>query len=123
MKELGRRVKTKRIRLGLTQTQVATSVGRKHPWLSAIENGKAGTVPAEILTLLAVQLGDDPAEYLRLAGRAVLQAEHVVPAPALDPRVSAAIDEAVSRAMDRFGDRLLEFLDQRLGHTENGAAR
>lgn len=122
MKELGRRVKARRTKLSLTQAALSAKVGRKHPWLSALEHGKAGEVPAEILTALAIELGEDPMEYLRLAGRAVLRAEDVVPAPAIDPRIATAIDQAVGRAMDRLADRLVEFLDQRLPRSDGGGA-
>lgn len=114
MKQLGKRIRARRIILGLTQKQLAGRVGRTHGWLSAIEHGTAGGVPAEKLTALAIQLGENPADYLRLAGRAVLQAENVTPVPGLDPRVSEAIDEAVTRAMDRLGDRLEALLRELL---------
>lgn len=120
MKELGRRIKARRTKLGMSQTALAATVGRKHPWLSGLEKGE-GNPSAEIITALAVELGDDPAEYLRLAGRTVLRAESVVPTN-LDPRVSQAIDDAVSKAMDRLADRLIAFLDERLPHIENGGA-
>lgn len=119
MKELGRRIKSRRVKLSLTQGDLASRVGRKHPWLSALEKG-SGNPSAEIITALAVELGEDPADYLRLAGRTILRAEGVVPSN-LDPRISAAIDDAVGRAMDRMADRLIEFLDQRLPRNENGA--
>ena len=107
----------------LTQVELARRVGRTHGWLSAIENSSAGEVPAELLTALAVELHDDPGDYLRLAGRAVLRAESVLPTASLDPRVLSAIDDAVSRAIDRLGDRLVEFLDGRLPRNGTGGAR
>lgn len=113
MRELGKRIKARRLRLGIAQQELARRVGRTHGWLSAIENGKAGEVPAELLTALAVELGEDPADYLRMAGRAVLRAEDIIPGE-LDPRVVAAIDQAVERGMDRFADHLLDRLVQRL---------
>lgn len=39
----------------------------------------------------------------------------------LDPESLAALDNAVQRAMDRLGDRLVEFLDDRLPHSETPA--
>jgi transcriptional regulator with XRE-family HTH domain len=114
VKELGRRIRARRVKLGLTQTELATRVGRGHPWLSAIEHGRGGEVPAEILTALAVELGESPVEYLRLAGRAVLQAENVIPTD-IDPRLGGAIEAAVDRAMGRLGDRLEVLLRELLG--------
>ncbi len=114
MKELGKRILRARLARKMTQADLAGRVGKTHGWLSAIENGKAGVVPAEMLTALAIELGDEPGDYLRLAGRMVLQAEGVVPASALDPRVSAAIESAVERSMDRLGDRLETLLRELL---------
>lgn len=90
----------------MTQDQLARRVGKTHGWLSAIENGKAGQVPAEAITALAIELGADPGDYLRLAGRTVLQAEGIQPVAPIDPRITVAIESAVERAMDRLGDRL-----------------
>lgn len=113
MKDLGRRVRARRLALGKSQTAVASAVSRGHAWLSALENGKGGEVPAEVIVALAVELAESPAEYLRLAGRAVLRAEDVLPVE-LDPRVLATIEKAVDRAFDRFGDRLVERLAELL---------
>ena len=114
MKQLGKRIRARRTLMGMTQSQLAGRVQRTHGWLSAIENGTAGEVPAELLTALAIELGESPRDYLRLAGRAILQAEGITPAPALDPRISGAIDSAVERAMDRLGDRLESLLRELL---------
>lgn len=111
MKELGKRIRARRERLGLTQRSVARPLGRTHSWLSAIEHG-TGNPSAELLTALAVALSDDPAEYLRLAGRTVLRAEDIVPLAALDPRVSEAIEAAVARGFDRLVSRLESVLDR-----------
>jgi transcriptional regulator with XRE-family HTH domain len=110
VKELGRKVRARRNKLGLKQTQLAERVGRTHGWLSALENGKGGDTPAEVITALAVELGEDPSDYLRAAGRTVLRAEDVMPAPPLDPRITKAIDDA----FERMADRLIAFLDERL---------
>jgi transcriptional regulator with XRE-family HTH domain len=107
VKELGRRVRARRLKLGKSQSAIARAVGRSHSWLSNLENGKGGDVPAEVLTALAIELSEEPTDYLRLAGRAVLRAEGVTPVD-LDPRVVAAIDQAVERGMDRLMDRLAE---------------
>lgn len=87
-------------------------MGKSRTWLVAIEKG-AGNPKAEDLAGLATTLSEDPAEYLRLAGRTVLRAEGVTPLPALDPRMTQAIDEAVNRAFDRLTDRLIDLLDGR----------
>lgn len=104
MKQLGKRILARRTRLGITQSALARKVGRTHGWLSAIENGQAGDTPSELLTALAIELGEDPAEYLRLAGRAVLVAEGVIPTAPLDPRVIGAIEAAVERSIRRVGE-------------------
>lgn len=121
-KELGHRIRARRERLGLTQSVVADAVDRSHSWLSALENGKDLQPPSELLTSLALVLDDDPGAYLRLAGRVALVAEGLVPMSPLDPRISAEIEEAVGRAMERLSDRLIAFLDERLPpfHSENG---
>jgi transcriptional regulator with XRE-family HTH domain len=114
VKALGKRVKARRTLLGMTQAELAGKVGRTHGWLSGIENGTGGETPAEVLSALAIELGDDPADYLRLAGRAVLTAEDVIPVPPIDPRISAAIEGAVERSMERLGDRLETLLRELL---------
>lgn len=114
MKQLGRRILARRTLLGMTQEQLASKVSRTHGWLSAIENGLAGDTPSDLLTALAIELGEDPAEYLRLAGRVVLTAENIIPAAALDPRITAAIESAVERSMNRLGDRLEVLLHELL---------
>lgn len=117
MKEFGRHIKRRRLQLGLTQSQVASEVGRSHSWLVALERGD-GNPPAEVITGLAVTLDEDPQDYLRMAGRAVLTAEKVVPirAAGLPPETAAAVERAVAQAVaplvDRI-DRLLALLEQR----------
>ena len=106
MRDLGRRVRQLRTKAGVSQTALADAVGRSHAWVSDLENGKAGAIPAEVITALAVELGQEPADFLRLAGRAVLKAEDLVPVRQLDTAVLAAIERAVDRASERLGDRL-----------------
>jgi transcriptional regulator with XRE-family HTH domain len=69
MKEFGRRVKARRLRMGLSQVELATAVGRSHAWLSLVERGLAPASAAHVLAL-AAQLSEPPEEYLNLAGLA-----------------------------------------------------
>lgn len=79
VKELGRRIKRGRGRLGLSQTEFGRRVGRSHAQISNLERGVTDNPPAELLTAIAVEVGEDPADYLRLAGRVALTSERVVP--------------------------------------------
>lgn len=86
-------------------------MGRGHSWLVALEKG-TGNPPAEVITGLAVKLGEDPADYLRMAGRAVLTAEGVIPARVTDlpPDTAAAVELAVARALAPLVDRIDQLL-------------
>lgn len=107
MKELGKRIKRRRLSLGLTQVDVAAAAGKSHAWLHAIESGQ-GNPPAEALVALAIKLGEDPREYLRLAGRVALRAEDVTPVtrPEVPPALAEAIAEAVAVEMRPLLDRI-----------------
>jgi transcriptional regulator with XRE-family HTH domain len=117
MRDFGRHIKRRRLQLGLTQKEVSRAVSRSHGWLSALEKGD-GKPEAETITGLAVKLGEDPKDYLRMTGRAVLTAEDVIPSRVSDlpPETAAAVERAVAAAIsplvDRI-DRLLELLEQR----------
>jgi len=56
---LGGAVFDARKRLGMTQAQLAGSIGRDRPWLSDVETGKVTHVPDEDLALLASRLESD----------------------------------------------------------------
>lgn len=122
VRELGRRVKQRRVRAGLSQRALASRVGKSHGWVSNLEHGVMQRPMAEDLTALASILGDEPADYLRLAGRVSLAAEDVIPAaPGLPPEALAAIEGAVERAMERFGDRLVQRLGELLADRQDDA--
>lgn len=93
----------------MTLVQLATAVGRSHSWLTALEKGD-GNPPSEVLTALAIELGEDPKEYLRMAGRVALTASDVTPLtrPSVPPGMQAAIAEAVASELRP----LLERIDQ-----------
>jgi transcriptional regulator with XRE-family HTH domain len=119
VKELGRRIKKRRLSLGLSLKDVAAAANRSHGWLYAIEQG-TGNPTAESLTAVAVKLGDDPREYLRLAGRVALTAADMAPVskPDVPPGFAAAIADAVAEEMrpllERV-DRLIELLERDRG--------
>lgn len=128
MKELGRKVKAQRAKMGLSQTDLGRRVGRTHGWVSNLEHGLIAEPPAEVLTAVATQLGHDPAEYLRLAGRVSLTADDLVPSRVADlpPETAAAVERAVANALtplvERI-DRLLTLLEQRPGAPSGDGAR
>ena len=107
MRELGKRIHSRRVRLGLTLVDVATAVGRSHSWLTALEKGD-GNPPSEVLTALAIKLGEDPKEYLRLAGRVSLTAADVTPLtrPELPPGFADAVSAAVAAQLQPLLDRI-----------------
>ena len=120
MRELGRRIKSRRTKLGLSQTELGRRVGRSHGHISNLEHGKTPDPPAELLTALAVELGDEPADYLRLAGRVALTAEDLVPARTgdLPPQLADAIERAVTSALQPLLQRidlLVDLLEERPG--------
>lgn len=84
----------------MTLKDVAAAAGMSHGWLVDLEKG-TGNPKSEALTAVAVKLGEDPKEYLRLAGRVSLTASDVTPAtrPDLPPGMSDAIGVAVAEAM------------------------
>lgn len=96
-RDLGRHVRTRRLRLKLTQKQLGRGVNRSHSWVSNLENGKAGAIDATVITALAVALDEDPATYLRMAGMTVLTAERVVPAGG--SALPVGLVEAIRQAM------------------------
>lgn len=97
MKELGRRIRRRRLQLGLSLREVAAAANQSHGWLVTLEKGQ-GNPPSEALTAIAVMLGDDPREYLSLAGRVALTAADVSPMtrPDLPPAFAEAIAAAVA---------------------------
>lgn len=99
LKELGRRAKQRRVLLGITQEDLALAVGRSHGWVSALEAGDSNP-PAEVITALAVALGERPEDYLQLAGRAVLRAENVVPATRMITLTEAELEALLTRAAE-----------------------
>lgn len=107
MKELGRRIKKRRLQLGMTLKEVADAANRSHGWLHSLEKGE-GNPTSESLTAVAVKLGDDPREYLRLAGRVALTAAAVTPIarPDLPPGLSEAIATAVAQEVRPLLDRI-----------------
>lgn len=109
MKDLGKRIKKRRLQLGLSLKVVAAAADRSHAWLLNLERGE-GNPPAEALTAIAVALGDDPRDYLRLAGRVALTASDVTPVtrPELPPGMSEAIASAVAEEVRP----LLQRIDQ-----------
>lgn len=107
----------RRLTMKMSQAKVASLVSMSRPWLVDIEKGR-GNPPAEKITALAIALGEDPREYLKLAGRVALTADDLVPArvAALPPETAAAVERAVARALEPFVermDRLLAALEQR----------
>lgn len=101
--------------LGLSLKTVAAAADRSHGWLYSIEQG-TGNPPSEALTAIAVALGDDPREYLRLAGRVSLTAADLAPVntPELPPGFASAIADAVAvelRPMMERLDRVLALLE------------
>jgi transcriptional regulator with XRE-family HTH domain len=110
-KALGRRIKGRRIGLGINQTDLARKVGRSHAWLSMVERGE-GHPPAEVLRALAGEL-DEPAEdYLRLAGLHNEDGE-ILPRMAtvtlsareLENLLARAVERGVSKVLEERGDR------------------
>lgn len=108
MKELGRKIRARRVKAGLSVRAVAGQIHKSHAWLSNLERG-IGNPKSEDLTAIAVILGEDPAAYLRLAGRVNLAAAHVVPAtedmPAWASRLESKVD-ALSDLLRSVGNRV-----------------
>lgn len=96
MRELGKRIRKRRLLLGLSLKQIAAAANRSHGWLLNVERG-IGNPPSEALTAIAVALGDDPKEYLRLAGRVSLTAADVT--PLTRPELPAGMTEAIGQAL------------------------
>jgi transcriptional regulator with XRE-family HTH domain len=117
VKELGRRIKKRRLSLKLSLKEVAAAAGKSHGWLYSIEQG-TGNPPSEALTAIAAKLGDDPREYLRLAGRVSLTAADLAPieTPNLPPGYATAIAAAVAEELAP----LMERLDRVIGLLEVG---
>lgn len=115
MKELGRRIRKRRLTLGLSLKEVAAAANRSHGWLLNLERG-IGNPTSESLTAVAVKLGDDPKEYLRLAGRVALTAADVTPVslpdlpPAFAEAIAAAVAEELRPLMQRI-DQLVTLLE------------
>lgn len=84
----------------MTLKAVARAANKSHGWLLDIENG-VGNPRSEDLTAIAVTLGEDPKEYLRLAGRVALTAADVAPVtrPEIPPGMAEAIAQAVAEEM------------------------
>lgn len=114
MKELGREIRKGRQRLGLSQTELGDRVGRGHAQISNLERGITERPPAELLTALATELGDDPERYLRLAGRVSLTAAGVAPIirAGLPPDVIEAIAAAVAAAQAPLVARIDQLLEE-----------
>lgn len=115
VKELGRTIKRSRLRMGLTQDELGKRVGRTHGTISNLELGRTDRPPVELLTAIALELGDRPEDYIRLAGRAVLTAADVIPAdrrPAeAKPTITLTpdeLEELLERAASRAIQRLRE---------------
>ena len=72
MKNLGKTIKQIRTSKGLTQRQVCEAAGMNITFLSRIENGrKAAFRPtAATITKIATAMNEDPAELLKIGGRA-----------------------------------------------------
>jgi transcriptional regulator with XRE-family HTH domain len=117
VKELGRRIKKRRLALGLSLQTVAAAASRSHGWLYSIEQG-TGNPKAESLTAVAIALGDDPREYLRLAGRVALTAADF--APMATPSVPVGVASAIADAVAEELRPLLERLDRLIGRLEVG---
>lgn len=99
VKELGRTIVRGRRRLGMSQTALGDRVGRTHGTISNLERGLTDTPPVELLTAIALELGDNPADYIRMAGRVVLTAADLMPAARdLPVGLLDAIEERMRRA-------------------------
>jgi transcriptional regulator with XRE-family HTH domain len=98
----------------MTQVDLAIAVGRSHGWVSALEAGDSNP-PAEVITALAVALGDKPEDYLQLAGRAVLRAENVVPATRRITLTEGELEAMLTRAAET---SVRQVLAERQGPTE-----
>lgn len=96
MKELGKKIRARRLRLKVSLRKLATTVGKSHGWLLLLEQGQIQQPRSEDLTAIADALGEDPQVYLSLAGRVNLAAAHIVPAtenvPEWARRLEAKID-------------------------------
>lgn len=106
-RELGKRVLSRRTRLGLSQTKLAEMVHMTHGWVSMLEHNKLQTT-AEKLTELAVALGEPPEEYLRLAGRTLVHGQ--APAIASVTLTQPQIEALLERAATLFEERVREVL-------------
>jgi len=100
----------------MSQAMLGDRVGLSRQQISNYEAAKVANPPAEVLTALAVELGDDPADYLRLAGRLTLTAEDLRPARTgeLSPETAAAVERAVANSLGPLIarlDRVIELLE------------
>lgn len=109
MKELGKRIRARRVKLGYSLKRVAGVAGKSHGWLFAIEKGQ-GNPKAEDITAIALELGEDPKEYLRLAGRVSLAASGVT--PLTQPEIPAGMAQAIGAAVAAEMRPLLDRIDQ-----------
>lgn len=89
-KARGRRIRERRLALGLTQTEVATQVGMTQPTFSSLERGKTDEPMASTLLGIAAALRTSP--YL-------LMYDHAPPA-AMEHTIAAMVD-----IWDRLTDR------------------
>lgn len=76
--QLGKHIRGRRIKLRISQVDLAAGVGRSHAWLSLLERGQVRP-PADVITALAIRLGELPEDYLRLAGRSSVELDGKVP--------------------------------------------
>lgn len=83
---------------------LARDLGMSHAWLSNLERGLMAEPKSEDLTAIAVLLGDDPAEYLRLAGRVSLAAAHLVPTKEDVPAWAARLEAKVNAQAKEIDD-------------------
>jgi hypothetical protein len=96
--EVGRRIRDRRLKLGLTQLEVAHGISRTRAYVSALERGVEWDPDADVLVALAVQLGWPGEHILSLLGRPHFPADV---RQNVGPVVLAAITAAVRLEIER----------------------
>lgn len=94
-RKVGADLRRRRLRLGMSQQELALQVGVSRAYIGNVENGADWEPKVEVLVRWAGALGMDPAELLRRVGRLAAGEPLVSPASAVLP---AGVEDAIRRA-------------------------